>query len=145
MLQKGKDMFLINETQKEAVQLKRVLREFPWLWAVRPSWMPGFHRVSVHRISSNMLYQDSSASCLWWAKIDSSGGEGEKVVTITHTEGANVAQVIIGSFGIGSAKVKYLVRHFPGNPSWFEVLRAPRGEDLHNMCCDAAFLATSRI
>jgi hypothetical protein len=127
--------------RRQKAQLRRILQEFPWLWAVRNSWLPGFHFVTVQEISRTLLYQNSSESHRWWVKIDLS--DLEQVIPVNHHPGSSVADTIVGSFSIGK-RIHCLVRE--DDMGRFIVFRAPRGEDLHKMVCGAcSWTKTDRL
>lgn len=138
-------LFFGNEMEKSRRQLSRILREFPWLWAVKSSWLPGYNRVLVARATAVTLFDDLSVvypdGCRVWVKCRLDYLQEVKGVKKTQFE--SLAQAARRAISTGYL-IEYVVFPSSLNRDRSEkdlvILRAPSlsetgARDLHEFVC----------
>jgi hypothetical protein len=46
-----------EENERRLAQWRNIFNQFPWLWAVKPYWRPGFDDLEVHNATSESFQQ----------------------------------------------------------------------------------------
>ncbi|WKZ26520.1 MAG: hypothetical protein QY304_00235 [Candidatus Paceibacterota bacterium] len=137
-----------REEIKAQVRLKRLFRDFPWLWALQNHWAH-WNSVQIESITLMRLSRDFSLSLdggTWWVKLSSGDGLTHPLGLIKKldlTSGAvSLATATIRSIpGIDYNKIEFLIFQSHGGRGGnlsTTIYRAPRGQNLHQMCCEAA-------
>ncbi|MBI4136395.1 MAG: hypothetical protein HY481_02525 [Candidatus Vogelbacteria bacterium] len=143
-------LFFGNEKAKRRAQLLRILKEFPWLWAVKSTWLPGYNRVSVGRATAVILLDDLSLvypdGCRVWVKCCL--GDLQEVREVKKGQFESLAWAAVKTIASGY-HIEYVV--YPSSLSQdrsekdFVILRAPSSsETLHRFCCRLVFPSLSK-
>lgn len=115
---------------------ERLLEEYPWLWAVGPSWSPQ-HQIQVTTLDGFYhLEPRCSPDTSWWVYITKSGG-WNAVYPVKLDPRFNVATAVCSAINWGD-HITHLVSHRGdlGSIEPFVLYRAPRDTEMHVMCCN---------
>lgn len=144
---------MFSQERKDRAQLERLLREFPWLWGINRDWR-FLDTVQVQSISISLLpllsrriFFPYTGGESWWVKLSSGDfvhplGFVRELDLIHNT--VSLAEKAIRTIEeIGYNKIEFLVfvRPISGkteSSKSITIYRAPRGQNLHQMCCEAA-------
>ncbi len=140
---------MFSQERKARAQLERLLREFPWLWGIKRDWCFGDH-VSVQSISFETLCRSifSEDQEAWWVKLSSDGSEHPlghlRKLNLVSAVGSLSNRAIQTIEQIGNNRVEFLIQDrfsigkLNHRSSWITIYRAPRGQNLHQMCCEVS-------
>jgi hypothetical protein len=140
---------------------ERLLQEFPWLWAIQPTWSLSPHGLRVHTLDPNSGIIHNPAGLLsvglyemWWAKVDlemNPWPHVERVVWVPTEPSKSVAECVVRAIDTSKYQVRYLVQKSVFQPMYpddkegrvffrnlsssvITIYRAPKGADLNQMC-----------
>lgn len=135
-------MFFGNGRKK---QLSRLLREFPWLWAVQSSWKPGFDNVRVRYAQESSILHTHPRDRRIWVKTRF-GDDLERVCVTIQRAQQPLAEAVVGTIATGET-IEYVVvadeQDADGRDTGFFIFRGPsRREGLHKFCCHWARMAS---
>ncbi len=118
--------------------MERLLIEFPWLWAVSPSWSSDDGRVQVKSIHGDELYRKLSSGWTLW--VESTWDFIGRSRTVRALEGDSnnlrtYAEIAV-SLCTPGYQIQHLVLHEGAldNNAPFYIYRSPKGIDLDVMC-----------
>lgn len=118
--------------------MERILIEFPWLWAISPSWNSGDERVQVKSIQGDELYRKVNPGWTLWVESTWEIGQGRGRAVFTHRgdgSDSTFANIAI-SLSPPGYQIQHLVLHEGdiNNNAPFYIYRSPKGIDLNVMC-----------
>ncbi|HEY4476438.1 MAG TPA: hypothetical protein VJB69_00390 [Candidatus Paceibacterota bacterium] len=133
-------LFLGNGEKKGHRQLLRILRKFPWLWAVKSSWLPNYGCVEIRRADKSFMLGKPQAPRQVWVKVCMYELQAVKY-TIQRTD-QTLANAVVEAICPGY-HIEYVVvvitNDQDGHGKDFVILRAPSSGTLHHFCCEFGF------
>jgi hypothetical protein len=132
--------------QQKEKRFKRILEEFPWLWAVKSSWFPGYGSIEIHRANPFFLLQKPLEPRQVWIKV--SMLEIQRVNYIVQQTDQTLALTaccaIVPGEIIECIVVAVSKDSISGRGKDFVILREPshsesHGQSFHKFCFQLAF------
>ncbi len=138
-----------ERVERRQAQLQRLLREFPWMWAVNSSWSFPSSDISVENIDSvagsNSVCSPRYKAFGFWVKVSRNVGtvfpelhEVKKVIFDRDSQPmATAAEAIVRNTLLPQEEIDYIVHklRYTWGDGYF-IFRAPRRspESLRQMC-----------